>query len=238
MFLEDDFAEFGKDKILFCHITSQIDGEKYGDLLSSVGGTGFPTMVALDAEGKVLAKLKGMRTVENFDGMLKSGKETLTQLKEWTEKAAKGDAKAINALLAKQIELGQIDLPKAKSHLADSEKLTPATKKLLEGIVAEGKIMAVLKKIKRGDNDSMVAAGKELGEMIEKGEAFPQGRVTLDAHYVASRYAKEAGKVELFKKCAAVFKKMKGINPRFLEQLDKELAELEKAKGGDADKDK
>ena len=40
--LTDDFAKFAKDYVLFCHITSMIPGEKYGDLLEEKGGNAFP----------------------------------------------------------------------------------------------------------------------------------------------------------------------------------------------------
>ena len=37
-----EFKEFAKDYILFCHITSMVEGEKYPKLLQEKGGRGFP----------------------------------------------------------------------------------------------------------------------------------------------------------------------------------------------------
>ncbi len=68
-----EFREFGKDYVLFCHITSRVEGEPYADLLSKKGGGGWPYLVAMDADGNVAAKHSGSRSVEGFLATMKKG---------------------------------------------------------------------------------------------------------------------------------------------------------------------
>ena len=48
------------------HNTSMVDDEPYPDLLQEKGGTGFPYLAVLDADGEVIAPHNGARTVEAF----------------------------------------------------------------------------------------------------------------------------------------------------------------------------
>ena len=50
-----EFPEFAKSVVLFCHITSKVADRKNDGLLADIGGNYFPYLVAMDAEGKVLA---------------------------------------------------------------------------------------------------------------------------------------------------------------------------------------
>ena len=51
---------------MFCHITTQIEGDKHGDLLEKKGGQGFPHIVFMDSDGKVLAEHQGDRSADEF----------------------------------------------------------------------------------------------------------------------------------------------------------------------------
>ena len=55
MLSEPSFAEFGKQVILFCHITSHVKSDPYQDLLMKKGGHGWPHLAFLDAKGEVVA---------------------------------------------------------------------------------------------------------------------------------------------------------------------------------------
>jgi hypothetical protein len=67
----DGFREFAKEYVLFVHITTKIDGDKYPNLMEEKGGEGFPYVAAMDAEGGVLAKLKE-RTLDGLRAMMKN----------------------------------------------------------------------------------------------------------------------------------------------------------------------
>src|ERR1700690_3491752 len=74
--LEDDFAKFAKDYVLYLHITTMIPGEKYGDLLEQKGGNAFPWLVFMDAAGEIILEHQGERSAAGF---AKSGE----QAKSW-----------------------------------------------------------------------------------------------------------------------------------------------------------
>ena len=81
------------------------------------------------------------------------------------------------------------------------------------------------------DPKSQVKAGKKFAAMIAEGFDFPDGAPKLNAYYFASRYAKESGNAELMGKCFNVFKGAENINPRFLEQLEKEYKAMKETAG-------
>ena len=96
---EASFAEFGKQVVLFCHITSRVNGDPHQDLLQQKGGQGFPHLVFMNAEGEVVAQPQG-RSAEAF---------------------AKAHAAYLNCLeLAKKLEAG--DKSVAASFLASSRQ--------------------------------------------------------------------------------------------------------------------
>ena len=66
----DEFKKFSEDYVMFLHITTRIEGRENDGLLGDVGGTGFPTLVVLDATGSVIAKHgRRPRTVETARGL-------------------------------------------------------------------------------------------------------------------------------------------------------------------------
>ena len=69
-FSEGAFAEFGKDVVLFTHVTSYVAHAPYARLLIDKGGTVFPTIMILDENGEVLFKqADSERTVGAFRDM-------------------------------------------------------------------------------------------------------------------------------------------------------------------------
>ncbi|MEC7583422.1 MAG: hypothetical protein VYE77_03830, partial [Planctomycetota bacterium] len=93
--------------MLFCHVTTRVEGDKDQDLLSKMGGRGFPTLLWLDAEGEQLAS-QGDRTVAGFR---KTG-DALIALQK-LEKADRTEEQEVEYFLAR-VALGQMDLAAAK----------------------------------------------------------------------------------------------------------------------------
>ena len=58
--------KFSKEYVLFCHLTTQIEGEKHADLLEQKGGQGFPHIVFMDSDGNVLAEHRGDRSADSL----------------------------------------------------------------------------------------------------------------------------------------------------------------------------
>ena len=126
------FAEFGKRVVLFCHVTTRVKGDKYDGLLREKGGTGFPTLVFMDAAGEVIAK-QGARTVSAFQATLTS----LTNLRALEARAKDGDQTVKVDMALTRIELGALaTVDAAKQALAAAGDLSPEQQKRASGLLA------------------------------------------------------------------------------------------------------
>jgi hypothetical protein len=63
VFAKQDFVEFSKNVVLFCHISTRIPGEANETLFAEKGGNAFPTLMVLDQDGNVLARQCGERSL-------------------------------------------------------------------------------------------------------------------------------------------------------------------------------
>jgi hypothetical protein len=116
--MRPEFAEFGKQVVLFCHVTSHVEGDPYQNLLSEKGGSGFPYLVFMDANGDVIAVHDGERDVEGLTATLHQAQDFL----KLREKAASGDPAARIELFQKQLAFAG-SYEKAQSDLAELKKL-------------------------------------------------------------------------------------------------------------------
>lgn len=128
--MEPQFAEFGKEVVLFAHITNQIAGHPDDDLLVRKGRSGFPSFVMMDADGEVLA-IGGQgpngRKVEGFEATVATAQE----LHALAEKGKAGDAAAQKEVLLKRIGWGAMpfaDAAKAVKALKLSDEEMAAVK--------------------------------------------------------------------------------------------------------------
>ncbi|MBM4062876.1 MAG: hypothetical protein FJ265_17545 [Planctomycetes bacterium] len=62
--------------MLFCHVTTQVEGDKYPTLLRDKGGRAVPHLVFMDAAGEVLAT-QGDRSVAGFKKALEGLKQVI-----------------------------------------------------------------------------------------------------------------------------------------------------------------
>src|SRR5688572_23206498 len=92
--LDDALAELGKECVLFCHITTRIPGHPDDDLLTKMGGAGFPTLLVLDAEGDKLAEGGDWSSwpppAADFRKLVERGKEVRQKLADLTAARGKG----------------------------------------------------------------------------------------------------------------------------------------------------
>ena len=237
MLLEDSFAEFGKQHILLCHITTHIKDQPHDDLLGKVGGRGFPTIAALDADGNVIGHLRGQRNVSGFEGLMSSAKETSTQLRNLAQKASKGDAAAKLELFEKKLQLKHFDFAAAQAAYKALGKVSDDVKKRIEAQLAGLEVASIFAKVKP-NKKSQIAAGEKLAAMVKAGRE-PKGRMErLNSWFLISMWAESTKNVEMFERAYKTFKATEGIRPTFLQGLERKLKAL---KGGgdksDAKKD-
>ncbi len=221
MLSTDEFKAWAKDVVLFCHITTGIEGRKDEDLLSRKGGNGFPYMVAMDAEGRVTAILEGSRDVDGFTALIAKGKEY------GAKKANKAlpDSEAVD-LLCFDASVGNIDLDGFKAAAAALKDLSAADRAKILGT----EIQKVLLGTNGRDPVSRRAAGKAFAGMLEAGRAPDSESELLQPFYILMLDHAEAVKdAALFGKALEVLREKFGDNPQaaeFFQKKDEVLAAL------------
>jgi hypothetical protein len=217
-------VKFSKDYVLFCHITTHIQGEKHGNLLEEKGGEGFPHIIFMDAEGNILAVHEEERTAEAFSKTGAKAKAFLT-LKE---KAAKGDNAAKVDLIIAQLDMGQIKAADAEQKLKEAGKLSKEQQTKLDGILVNASVLDTVKAIE-SEADAK-AAGKKFYEMQKAGKAGPTSDQAVQPYYILGMNAAEEAKdAATFEKDLNILKEKFGKNPqaqKFFEAKEKKLEEL------------
>lgn len=136
--------------VLFLHVTTRIEGEKYGDLLSEKGGTGFPWLVFMNPEGDVIAPHNDARSVAGF-------RRTLDRATRWSAAKAKadgGDKVARADMLFLETELGRMEVVDLEDALAE-EGLEPdeAQRKWLLGLKANQQVDEIMEDLRRSRDE-------------------------------------------------------------------------------------
>jgi len=225
---DEAFPKFAEKYVVFMHITTRIEGEKYDKLLSEKGGTGFPYLAYLDADGNVIAKHEGQRTVDGFETTAGKAREFL----ELKKKAEGGDKAARIDLLKKQIEFRHFDSLEAKKRVEAMADLDEATKKdLLEKIVAL-KIYEILGTI-TADKATRAAAGKKYNEMRLAGE-IPNGERELQYFWMfILEYAESIKDVKLYEDGVKAVEAAFGAKANYKRWIDQIKQKLETLKAND-----
>jgi hypothetical protein len=79
LFSSKEFTGFAKTQTMFLHITSRVPGRKDDDLLQKIGGSGFPTMVVMNAAGDVLTK-PNARSLAGFREAVSRAEQILKEI--------------------------------------------------------------------------------------------------------------------------------------------------------------
>ena len=226
MLSTEGFKEFAKDYVLFTHITTRLDGDRYGNLLSEKGGTGFPYVVAMDAEGNVLSDLDD-RSVDGFRAMMKGAGEYL-DLRSRKDPSPADQLK----LLGMDLSRGRIKAAEYREKAGALKGLDEASVKAREAVLVNLDITAELDKLRNAggpDPKLRMAAGKVFGEMHRAGRTPSEKRYVGPFYEVMLDYAEDQKDAELF---AAAFGRLKeafGDQARlepFWKRLEERLAKI------------
>lgn len=210
--------------MLFCHVTTQVEGDKYQTLLREKGGTGFPTLVFLDAEGNVLAK-QGERTVAGFQKTLKA----ISNFQALEKKAAAGDTSVAADVLLTGITLGKFKFADAKAKAESLGKLDADTQKKVDTALLGLEVADVMDGV-RSQKDA-AEAGKKFAAMFDAGRV-PEGNAAR-TFFLAILQAKEADKDAAgYEKALNGLKKAIGDDQRMKRMLDQLDEKLKKMKAG------
>jgi hypothetical protein len=210
------------------HITTHVEGDKYDKLLREKGGTGFPTLAFMDADGNVLAKHEGQRSVAAFESSAAKAKEFL----DLKAKAEAGDRAARIELLKKQIDYRHFGAHEAKKRVDAIADLDEAARKEFADRIVTLKVYEILSTVTR-DTPTRVAAGKRYNEMRLAGE-IPSGDREFQYFWTfLLEYAESVPDVKLFEEGVAAVEARWGTNARYRSWIDQVKAKMAELKGRD-----
>ncbi|HLY73009.1 MAG TPA: thioredoxin fold domain-containing protein [Planctomycetota bacterium] len=224
--LTDDFAKFAKDYVLFCHITTMIQGEKYGDLLEEKGGTAFPWLVFMDATGEIITEHHGARSASEF---AKTG-ETAKSWLALKEKAAKGDPAAQIDFAILQLSMGQVAAEDAAKTIKAAGKPTGEQQARYDAELVNAEVREAVRQVK--SDEEAAALGKRFYARHKEGKPAPTSDSALQSYYIlileAAGESKDAATFEAtYKILFEKYGKMEGAGA-FFEEKEKQLKELQK----------
>lgn len=221
---------------------SQVPSHPDQDLLSKVGGQGFPHFVIMDEEGTVLNSFypKGVADMEQARTS-SEGSEYLKAKKAF--RANPSDSKLQEDFFKKAFELipGEALLKEA-SALAEAGKLSPEIAKQVKARLAESKVGEVFQGIaaqfegKQPSRDEVLAyLGPKMYELYQQGFIpSDQSGVGVDYWYCLLFHAEKEKNITAFEEGASALKRIlggNGNNPQvatLLKEVDERLANLKK----------
>jgi hypothetical protein len=220
----DAFKKFSEEAVLFLHLTSQVEGEKDGDLLQRKGGNGFPYLVAMDAGGSVTAQME-LQTVDDAELFVTGARATLKKAKEYTDLKAKKDPTVAErvTLLKMDVAVGNATGEDVRIFLAEVKDIEPALRKELESILIDDEVKAALPR--SGGREALIAAGAKYAAMWKEGKE-PSEEMVESFFIFMLDHAEAVKDVDLFgralERIRTIIETKYSDNPKALEFLAKQ----------------
>lgn len=168
--------------VLFCHVTTRVDGQKYDNLLSQKKGTAFPYLTVLDAKGNLLTSHQGARSLAAFKSTLEKGQSLYSRLSDLEKKAQAGDQEAAQALCLEKLEKGFYTLDEAKAAVA-AAGFTGDDQAKAAGMLTDLEIQLVIDETNPRDLKSRIAAGAKFVGILKDGRK-PYSDATFENFWV------------------------------------------------------
>ena len=205
-----------------------------------MGGTGFPTLMFLDPEGRKIMKYQGPRNVKGFEEELGNIDDYMMLL----HKVKEGDKTLAGRLLIRQIELDMLSFDEVKERMRSLEKIhadqlrqdsgstnkkrIEAEKQHLAKLIVDVEVRSMVLKAGSSDEKHLEAA-KHFHDMWKKENRLPTGDA---AHYEfwrhVAHYADVEGDKKLFQEVVEQYRKYLGKSQnysRMLPLLERRLEE-------------
>lgn len=211
------FAKFAEGVVLFCHVTSHVEGDKDPELLNEKGGGGFPYLVFMDADGNVITEHEDARTPAAF---------TATRDDVTGYLKAKADKTAVVELALYEMSLGKATREEGEAKLK-GQKLTPEQEKRRAAIVYNLEVIEATngytngkkfyEDFKAGKKPSKDAAIQpyyqaimSFGEIAKKADAFEAGLTGVKEYFENAGMGSNPQVVRWIQSREAVLKKLQG----------------------------
>ena len=224
--------------MLFCHVTTHVDSDKYQDLLGRKGGGGWPYIVVMDAEGGVLAKHDGsggpgtFQKTKGFERTVAEAEETAEKLAALGERAAGGDAAAAASLLDLEVDLRRVEPEGAKQRLAELEGILDDRRRAIDVKIVIMEVGAIQTQATE-DPKTQYAVGKQFAAMVHEDRTPPDDEA-MYFWYFTSIYAEKERDAALYGRALEGLKKHdRRLGPSMLRKMEETLKALEAEGGGD-----
>ena len=208
--------------VLFLHITTHVDEDKYQELFEAKGGDGFPFMAYMDSTGEVISKMDRPYEVETFDGALEKAAAFLAMVK----KADGGDKAAALEVMITRLETGAMKADEAKKKLKDLPKPSAEQAPRLNGALANSEVKEVME-------EQQAATAKKFTEML-KAKRVPTDKEVGESFYMTIlTYAEKQKDAASFEAALNGLKEMFSDNPNakpFFDAKEKTLKKLKTEK--------
>ncbi|MCR9247698.1 MAG: hypothetical protein NXI31_21945 [bacterium] len=215
--------------MLFCHITSHVEGDPYPDLLQQKGNRAFPSLTFLDPAGEVIARQPSRaRTVPAFE---KTHRACANYLK-LKRRVDEGDDSARPELLMAQIEMGGIDFETATKTRKTLGKLPTEQDEKLGKLLFELEISETAKRVRT--RKQAIKTGKQFLEIWNSGRA-PTGESASSFYALVMEYAYDQKDAKVY---ARAFKRFDETAPqgrnrkRVIQRMQRRLDELKQRRDG------
>lgn len=220
--------------VLYCHITTRIPDEPYDSLLSALGGSFFPTLFFLDANGEKIGEhdVYAPRTVEAF-------RESLAAVKRAQELRAKeelGKAEQVELFLL-DARLGMMDYPDARDRAKAFGEIDPDAAAKVNEILVNGEVEYLMQPPPRSAQDR-IDLGADFAEMAAAGKVPTKAGLARSFWIYQLVWADAEKNADAYAKALEGVKKALGDDARYakvIERYENRLAELRAAaeKGGE-----
>lgn len=158
LLLDSKFEEWGRDYILFCHITTQLKERRHENLLGQKSGAGFPTIFFMDDAGTVITRHQGARSVDALNATAAQAKS----LHALHVRSKNGDEEARLELLVKSLEGGLVRPAEIPARAREFKNLKPESQKLLDELLFEVELDELYRSTRGRDEEVAEAAQKVL----------------------------------------------------------------------------
>jgi hypothetical protein len=208
-------------------VTTKLPDEPYPSLLAAVGGNGYPTIVFLDGEGKVLGEQLGDRTVPRFGATLAK----IRRLAKLTKK------EPVEAFVLK-CDLGLYDLVDAEAAAKGLGKLGEKDAARVKGTLATVEYFHHLSTPPESRAEIGIA-GKAFAEMAKEGRIPSDATVHERFWGFQIFYAQDAEDADAFERALPPIEKLwKGDAKKLkrLAQLRRQLEIMKLKASGELDR--
>jgi hypothetical protein len=222
----DEFAAFGKGVVLFLHVTTRIPDEKDDTLLVQKGGTGFPYLAWLDADGDVMLVHEGDRSTKGFQkGLAELPEAPMRKLKA----KATSDASTADYLLA-QLEEGQMGYAEAGERVAKLAKVPPDKKKQLDDLITTREVFE--RPYGARTDAQLIATANRFLEMVKEKRIPTDEKLRMQLFSIAFKGLEKAKDAKGYESALAEAKRALANDSKsrkLIENAERTLADLKKS---------